>query len=209
MLTRLNSYLPKEKNKRAIVLTGALLLLGAIVLAFASHVTRNLSGEAFYDFQYAYRLPLLESWKAFFFERIRSRLLHGVFISSLFHLVGYNPRAIYLGVYFVYVGSAVLIALVLRDFVKRPWLAALLTATFALLPVALPDLIELKKAHHVLAWFAFWLAVLPFKKWVVAGKRKWLLAAALAFLASVLTYEATVALLPVAVLILCVGLLLA
>jgi len=200
MLARLNLYLPKEKNKRAIVLTGALVLLGAVVLAFASHVTRNLSGEAFYDFQYAYRLPLFESWREFFFDRIRSRLLHGVFVSSLYHLVGYNPRAIYLGVYIVYVATAVLIALVLRDFVKRPWLAALLTATFALLPVALPDLIELKKAHHVLSWFAFWLAVLLFKKWVVAGKHKWLLAAVLAFLASVFTYEATVALFPVTVL---------
>lgn len=201
MLARLNSYLPTEKNKRALAITGALLFLGAIVLAFASHVTRNLSGEAFYDFQYAYRLPLFESWKTFFFDRIRSRLLHGVFISSLYHLVGYNPRALYLGVYIVHVATAVLIALVLRDFVKRPWLAALLTATFALLPVALPDLIELKKAHHVLAWFAFWLAMLLFKKWVVAGKRKWLLASALAFLASVFTYEATVALFPVAVLL--------
>lgn len=201
MLARLNSYLPKEKNQRAIVLIGALLLLGAGVLAFASHVTRNLSGEAFYDFQYAYRLPLFESWREFFFDRIRSRLLHGVFISSLYHLVGYNPPAIYLGVYIVYIATAAVIALVLRDFVKRSWLAALLTATFALLPVALPDLIELKKAHHVLAWFVFWLAVLMFKKWVIEDKRKWLLAAALAFLTSVLTYEATVALLPVAVLL--------
>ncbi len=201
MLARLNSYLPKESNKRAIIITGALLLLGAAVLAFASHVTRNLSGEAFYDFQYAYRLPLLASWKEFFFDRIRSRLLHGVFISSVFHLVGYNPRALYLSVYIVYVATAVLIAMVLRDFVKRPWLAALLTLSFALLPVALPDLIELKKAHHVLAWFAFWLAVLLFKKWVIEGRRYLLLTSVLAFLASVLTYEATVALLPVAVLL--------
>jgi hypothetical protein len=201
MLARLNSYLPREKNKRAIVITGALLLLGAFVLAFASHVTRNLSGEAFYDFQYAYRLPLLASWKEFFFDRIRSRLLHGVFISSVYHLVGYNPRALYLSVYIVYVATAVIIALVLRDFVKRPWLAALLTATFALLPVALPDLIELKKAHHVLAWFAFWLAVFLFKKWVIENKRSLLLGSVLAFLVSVLTYEATVALLPVAVLL--------
>jgi hypothetical protein len=201
MLTRLKLYLPKEKNQRAIVITGALLLLGAFLLAFASHVTRNLSGEAFYDFQYAYRLPLLASWKEFFFDRIRSRLLHGVFISSVYHLVGYNPRALYLSVYIVYVATAVLIAMVLRDFVKRPWLAGLLTATFALLPVALPDLIELKKAHHVLAWLAFWLAVFLFKKWVIDGKRYLLLAGVLAFLASVFTYEATVALLPVAMLL--------
>lgn len=201
MFARLKASLRSDPKTRAIVFVGALLILAAIVMAAISHAMRNISGEAFYDFQFPYRFPLNQAWKVFFLERIRSRLMHGVFITILYNLVGYNPPAIYLALYILVIATSALIVFNLRRYLSQPWQAGLLTAVFALLPIALPELIELKKAHHVLAWFAFWLAVSFLSIWMRTDRKRWLLAGTLAFLASVLAYEATVALLPIAVLL--------
>lgn len=174
----------------------ALLVAGFYLFGY---IQQNLSGEAFFDFQYPYRLPFAESWKVFFLERIRSRLMHGVFISALYSLVGFNPPAIYLGIFLLIIATAAVIVFTLKDFIRSPWVASLLVIALTWLPLNITDLMSLKKAHHALAWFAFWLAAYLFQRWIAKKQIGWLLAATLAFLASILAYEATIALLPVAV----------
>lgn len=182
----------------AVWASAAALGVVAILLFLFRAIPQNLTGEAFYDFQYPYRYPLGEAWRVFFLERIRSRLIAGVFISLLYHLIGYNPPLIYLTILLLLIGTAVVIVYCLRRFVRSaPW-AALLVVAFSLLPLNVIDLMSLKKAHHVLAWFAFWLAVLFFQRWVASGRLRLLTATTLSFLAAVLAYEAPVALLPVA-----------
>lgn len=185
----------------AILLTGLLLALFALFFYFIGFIRQNVAGEAFYDFQYPYGNSFGESWKLFFFERIRSRLMHGVLVSALFYGFGFNPPFFYLGVFFLIIGSAVFIVLSLRSFIKNSWVAALLVAASTWLPLNVIDLVSLKKAHHVLAWFAFWLAVLLWQKWNENRRISWLFAAVLAFLTSILAYEVAIALLPVAVIL--------
>jgi len=185
----------------AIWITAAVLLFGAIAFYLTGFVKQNISGEAFYDFQYPYLFPFSESWKIFFLDRIQSRLMHGVFVSALFHVFGFNPPVYYLIGLILVICTATLITLVLRSFIKLPWISVLLVATFTWLPLNIPDLMVLKKLHHALAWFAFWLAVFLWQKWFEKKRIFSLLAAALAFLASILSYEVAIALFPVAVFI--------
>jgi len=180
---------------------GATLVFGALVFYFIGFVKQNIMGEAFFDFQYPYLHPFSESWKIFFFDRIQSRLFHGVLVSALYYLFGFNPPAYYLTGLVLVIGTAVLITLVLRPYIKSQWMAALLVVTFTWLPLNVPDLIALKKLHHALAWFAFWVAVYFWQKWTVGRRLVFLSVAALSFLASILSYEVAVALLPVAVFI--------
>ncbi len=182
---------------------GAGLLLAFIAFAFylSGFIKQNVTGEAFYDFQYPYRYTFLESWKAFFFDRIRSRLMHGVLVSALFHAFGFNPPAYYLSALLLVISSSVFIVLALRPFVKSTWIALLLVVAFTWLPFNLPDLMSLKKLHHALAWFFFWLAVFLWQRWVTNRRFVWLAAATLAFLGSILAYEVAIALLPIAVLL--------
>jgi hypothetical protein len=180
---------------------GATLVFGAVVFYFIGFVKQNIMGEAFFDFQYPYLHPFSESWKIFFFDRIQSRLFHGVLVSALYYLFGFNPPAYYLTGLVLVIGTAVLITLVLRPYIKSQWMAALLVVTFTWLPLNVPDLMALKKLHHALAWFAFWLAVYFWQKWTVGRRLVFLSAATLSFLATILSYEIGVALLPVAVFI--------
>ena len=197
--SRLTATVKADPVTFAILLTGALLAAIALSFYFVGFIRQNIMGEAFYDFQFAYRNSFTEGWKVFFFERIRSRVLHGVLVSALFHGFGFNPPAFYLGIFLLIIATAVCIALSLCSFLKSPGVAAWLVAAFAWLPLNIIDLIALKKAHHALAWFAFWLAVLLWQKWSQNRRIAWLFAATIAFLTSILAYEVAIALLPVAV----------
>jgi hypothetical protein len=176
-----------------------LALLG-VVLYFAKVFPQNLSGEGLYDFQFPYSDTFWDSWREFFIGRVRSRLMHGVFISAIYSITGYNPPAIYLSLWLFIVATATLIALTLRPYVRSGWVAVLLLIAFTWLPLNINDLVLSKKAHHILAWFLFWLAIFLFQRWVVGKRLGNLLGAALAFLGSILGYEVAAALLPVAVL---------
>lgn len=179
--------------------SAGLLALAAVLLFLLRAFPQNLTGEAFYDFQYPYRYPFGEAWRVFFLERIRSRLVHGIFISGLYQLSGYNPPLIYLAIFCLLILTAVAIVYCLRHFLRSPLWAATLVVVFSWLPLGIIDLMSLKKAHHVFAWFAFWLAVLLFQRWVASGRWRHLAGCTLAFMAAVLAYEAPIALLPVAV----------
>ncbi|MEX1248713.1 MAG: hypothetical protein WEA61_09555 [Anaerolineales bacterium] len=169
------------------------------VLFLAGAIPQNFSGEAFYDFQFPYRDSFLESSRVFFLERVRSRLMHGVVISAVYDIVGFNPPAIYLSIFLMIIATAVIIAFSLKRFIHSPWVAALLVFALAWLPLNITDLMALKKAHHVFAWFLFWLAVLLFQRWVVNKRLPWLFGATFSFICSVLAYEATIGLFPIAV----------
>lgn len=201
MWARLVAYARANPVDAAIWAAGAALALVAVGLFLARAIPQNFSGEAFYDFQYPYRYSFLESSRVFFMERIRSRLVHGIFVSALYHTFGFNPPAIYLSAFLTIIATAVVITFTIKRFIRSPWMAALLVVTFTWLPLNITDLMALKKIHHVLGWFLFWLAVLLFQSWVSNKRVAWLLGATLAFLASVLSYEAALALLPVAVIL--------
>jgi len=185
----------------AILAAGFLLVMVAMFFYLSGFIKQNIMGEAFYDFQFPYRNSFSEGWKIFFEERIRSRLMHGVLVSALYHGFGFNPPAFYLAAFFLIIGAAIFATLSLRFYLKSPWIAAMLVAAFTWMPLNIPDLISLKKIHHALAWFAFWLAVFLWQKWVGKRRTGWLFAATFAFLISVLAYEVAIALLPVAVLL--------
>ena len=157
-----------------------------------------MHGEAFYDFAFADGYSWQESWKEFFFFRHRSRFMHGVFVTILYKLQGFNPPALYLTVYLLKILTSMAIMLTIKDFVSRPWLSSLLTITFTLLPANIPELFLLRKIHHSLAWFTFWLAVLFVQRWIFKQKAGWLIPATLAFTSSILSYEATGGLLMIA-----------
>lgn len=198
-----NTLFARIKSIDPVILTiwavGASLVVAAIVFYLVGFIKQNLTGEAFYDFQYPYLHPFSESWKIFFFDRIQSRLLHGVLVSTLYSLFGFNPPAYYLAGLLFVIATAVLVALILRPYIRSRWMAAVLVVALTWLPLNIPDLMVLKKLHHAFAWFAFWLAVYLWQKWVKDGRLMFLAAAALSFLASILSYEVAVALFPVAV----------
>ncbi|HSS97083.1 MAG TPA: hypothetical protein VLK33_08635, partial [Terriglobales bacterium] len=111
MLYHIIADLKKDKVKRAILISGAFLILLGFALYIFRAIGQNLSGEAYYDFQYPYLNSLGTSWKLFFLDRIRSRLMHGVFISILYNVFGYNPSVFYLVIFCMVGLIAVLIAL--------------------------------------------------------------------------------------------------
>ncbi|HSS97232.1 MAG TPA: hypothetical protein VLK33_09385, partial [Terriglobales bacterium] len=115
MFNRIIADLNKDKIKRAILISGAFLILVGFALYIFRAMGQNLSGEAYYDFQYPYLNPMGTSWKLFFLDRIRSRLLHGIFISILYHVFGYNPSVFYLAILCMVVLIAVLIAISVAD----------------------------------------------------------------------------------------------
>lgn len=187
-----------EPNVKAILFTGLALMATAIGLYLLGLINQHMHGEAFYDFAYADRYPWQESWKEFFFTRHRSRLMHGVFVTILYKLLGYNPPALFLSVYILKIMTSVVIVLILRDHITQNWLAALLTVTITLLPVNIPEFFLLRKVHHALAWFSFWSAIFFVQFWIRQHQSDWLVPATIAFTVSLLAYEAAVGLLLVA-----------
>jgi hypothetical protein len=99
------------------------LALIAVIFCVSGFIEQNISGEGFYDFQYPYRNSFSESWKVFFTERIRSRLMHGVFISAVYQIFGFDPPMFYLMAFLLIIGAAVFLVLSLRSFLKSPWMA--------------------------------------------------------------------------------------
>ena len=75
-----------SKTTKAILLTGLALIATAIVLFLLGLINQHMREEAFYDFAFADRYPWQESWKEFFFNRHRSRLMHGVLVTFLYKL---------------------------------------------------------------------------------------------------------------------------
>jgi len=193
----LTEKIPDAKTRAIAIASGAMVAL-ALGLYFRGYINQNLAGESFYDFHYPDRFSLLASIKVFFLNRIRSRLGHGIFVSLMYELLGYNPPAFFLAIQFLVIGTATFIALILKDFIKDPRLLALLVVGATLLPLNIHYIVFLKNAHHVMSWFAFWASTFFFVTWSRTKQSKWLLVSAILFIASVLTYEVTVALLPVA-----------
>lgn len=183
----------------AIWVSGAGLTLLAVGLYVARLIPQNFSGEAFYDLQFVYNSPFLDGLRDFFLVRVRSRFLHGFLISGLYSLFGYSPPAFYLVMFLTIIATAMIIVFTIREFVRSHWVASLLVMAFTWLPLNITDLLSIKKAHHIFAWLAFWVAVYLFQGWIKRGSDLRLLASVMAILCSVLAYEVAVALLPVAV----------
>lgn len=191
----------RGKKERAILLSGVALIAAAISLYLAGLINQNITGEAYYDFHYADRFTLLPAIKVFFLNRVQSRFMHGAFIALLYEIIGFNPPLLHLSIFFLIIATAVMITLVLRQSIKHAWIAALFVVTLTVLPLNVPELATLKKAHHALAWFAFWTAVYFAQNWMATNKGRWLAAAGIAMMTSLLSYEAAAALLPIAVLL--------
>jgi hypothetical protein len=193
----LKNLFPDAKIRAIAIAAGAMFAL-AVSLYISGYINQNLAGESFYDFHYPDRFGLLASIKVFFLNRIRSRLGHGIFVSIMYELLGYNPPAFFLVIQFLVIGTATFIALAIKDFVKDSRLLALLVVSLTLLPLNIHYIVFLKNAHHVMSWFTFWASTYVFITWSRTKLTKWLFVSALLFIASVLTYEVSVALLPVA-----------
>ena len=189
-------YFLDSPAKRAVALTGLALAALAFLLFLSNHIPGHLTGEAFADFVYPYLYNWKDSIVHFFMERDRARFLHGVLVTGLYALFGYNPPVFYLATHLLIILGATALGLILAGYVKKPWLAVLLTLTLSLMPVLLPDLFALKKLHHALAWGLFWWSVLFFIEWVRRDKWPWLVGTLL-FPLSVLSYEAVGLLFPV------------
>lgn len=190
-------------NKKTIAIFATGLGLAALVVALtvAGHAPRMISGEALYDFMYPDRFPFFESVFRFLTERVQARVFHGILIAVIYKIMGFNPVGIYLLIQFAIIGTAVVIALIIKEFIKTPIYAALVTLSLSVFPLLIPELFSLKKIHHVAAWFFFWLCILMFQFWVEKKKIGFLLFSSLLFVISVLSYEATFFLLPVALLV--------
>jgi hypothetical protein len=188
-------------EQNPVMAAGIFLLSISAILFLTGYINQNIRGEAFYDFQYADRYPWDLSWKVFFFNRVLSRLMHGVFVTFLYKIFGYNPPAIYLSALFLQISSAVFISLAIKNFINDWWNAFIVTCTLALLPLGMQNALVLKEIHHALAWLLFWIAVWFFSKWAANRSLFSLSGMTIAFILAVLSYEVVIALLPVSVLL--------
>ncbi len=186
--------------KRAVIYVGLGLIGLVTLLLFAKLLPGHLTGEAFFDFSF----PYLHSWKDsithFFFERDRGRFLHGILVTGLYAGFGYNPPVFYLASHILVILAAVALGLLIAEYTKNPWLAVLVTLAACLMPLALQDMLSLKKLHHALAWALFWWSCFFFVEWGRRGIWPWLLGTLL-FPLSVLSYEAVAMLFPIAFLL--------
>lgn len=169
----------------------------AVVLLLFDKLPWHLVAEAFYDFSFPYQYAWKDSIWHFFMERDRARLLHGVLVTGLYALFGYAPPVFYLAGHLLTILGATAIGLMAADYLKKPWQVALLVIALSLLPLALQDMLVLKKLHHALAWALFWWACYFFVEWVHRERWPWLLGTLL-FPLSILSYEAVSLLFPVA-----------
>lgn len=196
-IRRLWRAILNSPGKRAVAYTGIALTGITLVLFLLYKLPWHLVAEAFNDFSFPYQYAWKDSIWHFFMERDRARLLHGVLVTGLYALFGYAPPVFYLVAHILTILGATAIGLMVADYLKKPWQVIVLVIALSLLPLALQDMLVLKKLHHALAWAMFWWACYFFTEWVHRERWPWLLGTLL-FPLSILSYEAVSLLFPVA-----------
>lgn len=193
--------MPKREVTLSFIIAGLCLVVLIGVLFFTRNVPQQISGEAFYDLHYADRHSWQSGWQEYLANRVKPRVMAAVYFSGIYELVGYNPPVLFLTSYLQIVGIAIMLGLMLESLLRKrvsAWLIGLSVLAFALLPINFTNIFAFKKAFHVFAWFALAVALFSLHQWIKTKQAVWLLPGTVAYLISINSYEATFALLPVA-----------
>lgn len=186
-----------SSNSKAIFFGVFLLLAILAALHLTDNFRVNVLGELYYDIHYADRYSWWESWQNYAYDRVGARVMHGISISMLYEIFGFNPPVLFTILALFQIATAAFLTTSIEDLLPEPWMAWLATLIFAFLPLGLINVMM----FQVFAPFFAFATVVLFKQYIKTSSRFLLLATVFIQIVTALSSEGVLLVLPVAVLL--------